>query len=272
MSVNRNSFREKFYTYYAPVITGVGASIVIFGALCKIQHWPNTSWILTLGMVIEALIFLLFAFAPIHPELEWERAYPVLDDKVWDGMQKSGAKAVAAGEQKSMVKSIDEMMNAAKIEQGTIDRLGAGFKSLTDTVSKMNGAADASVATKEYAENVKAASGALNNMNKSYSETVKAMSDMSAAAGDAKAFHGQVQTITKNLGALNAVYEMELKDANSHIKAMNQFYSNLTVAMGNMDEASKNSETFKQELTKLTGNLTSLNGVYGNMLAAMRIK
>lgn len=187
-------------------------------------------------------------------------------------MQKSGAKAVAAGEQKSMVKSIDEMMNAAKIEQGTIDRLGAGFKSLTDTVSKMNGAADASVATKEYAENVKAASGALNNMNKSYSETVKAMSDMSAAAGDAKAFHGQVQTITKNLGALNAVYEMELKDANSHIKAMNQFYSNLTVAMGNMDEASKNSETFKQELTKLTGNLTSLNGVYGNMLAAMRIK
>ena len=68
------------------------------------------------------------------------------------------------------------------------------------------------------------------------------------------------------------MYEMELKDANSHIKAMNQFYSNLTVAMGNMDEASKNSETFKQELTKLTGNLTSLNGVYGNMLAAMRIK
>ena len=67
-------------------------------------------------------------------------------------------------------------------------------------------------------------------MNKSYASTVAAMSEMSNAANDAKQYHAQVQTITKNLGALNAVYEMELQDANNHLKAMNKFYSNLTNA------------------------------------------
>jgi gliding motility-associated protein GldL len=96
------------------------------------------------------------------------------------------------------------------------------------------------------------------------------MAEMSNAANDAKQYHAQVQAITKNLGALNAVYEMELQDANNHLKAMNKFYSNLTNAMSNMADASKDTEAFKGELKNLTGNLTNLNKVYGNMLTAMK--
>ena len=76
--------------------------------------------------------------------------------------------------------------------------------------------------------------------------------------------------LLKILVALNAVYEMELQDANSHLKAMNKFYSNLSTAMESMADASKESEHFKGELSKLTGNLTSLNRVYGSMLTAMK--
>ena len=265
------TFRDKFYTNIAPIITGVGASIVIIGALFKIQHFPGAGPILTIGMLVEAAIFLLFAFAPVPHDPDWARAYPVLDDHVWEAMQKSGAgKPVAPGEQKSIVKSIDDMLGQAKIDQTVVDRLGQGFKQLSDSVGKIGQAADASIATKEYATNVKQAAGALNDMNKSYAATVTAMSEMSSAAGDAKAFHGQVQTITKNLGALNAVYEMELQDANNHMKAMNQFIGSLTAAMGNMSEASKDTEAMKQNIGKLNGNLASLNNVYGNMLAAMR--
>ena len=93
---------------------------------------------------------------------------------------------------------------------------------------------------------------------------------MADATKDTKDYHAQVQTITKNLGALNAVYEMELKDANSHLKAMNKFYSNLTVAMESMSDASKESKVFKEQMTSLTSNLTQLNKVYGNMLSAMK--
>jgi gliding motility-associated protein GldL len=134
----------------------------------------------------------------------------------------------------------------------------------------MNDISSATVATKEYAEKVKAATTSLTEMNKSYSQTVTALGEMANAAQDAKNFHAQVQTITKNLGALNAVYEMELQDANNHLKAMNKFYSNLTTAMANMSEASKDTEQFKAELSKLTVNLGTLNKVYGNMLTAMK--
>ena len=96
------------------------------------------------------------------------------------------------------------------------------------------------------------------------------MSGMASAATDAKEYHAQVQSITKNLGSLNAVYEMELSDANNHLKAMNKFYSNLSSAMENMSEASKDTEQFKKQLSQLSGNLTQLNTVYGNMLNAMK--
>jgi gliding motility-associated protein GldL len=93
---------------------------------------------------------------------------------------------------------------------------------------------------------------------------------MAGATANAREYHEQVQNVTKNLGALNAVYEMELQDANNHLKSMNRFYGNLTVAMENLTEASKDTEQFKNEVSRLTANLHSLNTVYGNMLTAMR--
>jgi gliding motility-associated protein GldL len=266
----QETFRDKFYTKIAPIITGLGASVVIIGALFKIQHWEGAGPMLIIGLGTEAVLFALFAFAPAPHEPEWARVYPQLDDEYW---AKNGgqAKAIAApGEQKSVVKSIDEMMNQAKIDQTMVDRLGQGFKSLTDSVGKMGEIANASVATKSYAENVSKAAGALQDMNNSYAATVKSMSEMASATSDAKAFHTQVQNVTKNLGALNAVYEMEVTEANKQLKAMNDFNTGLSSAMSNMQEAGKGAEQFKSEMGKLTGNLTNLNNVYGNMLSAMR--
>ena len=79
-----------------------------------------------------------------------------------------------------------------------------------------------------------------------------------------------MQGITKNLGALNSVYEMELKDSNTHLKAMNKFYTNVSAVMENIAEAGKSSAQFREELGKLTGNLSSLNKVYGDMLTVMK--
>jgi gliding motility-associated protein GldL len=63
---------------------------------------------------------------------------------------------------------------------------------------------------------------------------------------------------------------MELQDVNSHLKAMNKFYSNLTTALESMANATKDTEQFKDEINKLTNNLASLNKVYGSMLTAMK--
>jgi gliding motility-associated protein GldL len=83
MSAKKGGFQEKFYTKIAPIITGVGASIVILGALFKIMHWTGAGPMLIIGLGTEALLFLLFAFAPQVHDPEWSRVYPELDDEYW---------------------------------------------------------------------------------------------------------------------------------------------------------------------------------------------
>ncbi|MFQ3576416.1 MAG: gliding motility protein GldL [Cytophagales bacterium] len=265
--INEPSFREKFYTNIAPIITGVGASVAIVGALFKIMHWPGATFFLVAGLSAEAVLFFLFAFAPIPADPDWTIVYPELG---YDGDENTSIKESEKPNGKNLVKKLDHMLESANLNQDVINKFSAGIQSLTSTVSNMNDLSSAAVASSEYAQNVKQASKSIVDMNKSYAVTVEAMSSMASASTDAKEYHSQVQNITKNLGALNAVYEMELQDANNHLKAMNKFYSNLSTAMENMSEASKDTHQFKQELAKLTGNLTALNNVYGNMLSAMR--
>ncbi len=266
MAAKQQSGREKFYSDIAPVITGLGASVVILGALFKIQHYPGAGPMLIVGLGTEALLFIMFAFAPKDPHMttheEWTKVYPQLKDGYVAGPESATADNTAA--------KLSDMMSSANINQDVINKLGQGFNNLSSNIGKMADLSDAAVATEEYAKNAKVASKSLEAVSKSYATTAEAMSGMASAATDAREYHAQVQTITKNLGSLNAVYEMELKDADSHLKSMNKFYSNLTNAMENMAEASKNTDTFRTQLQGLTDNLTKLNSVYGNMLTAMK--
>ncbi len=247
-----------------PMIYGIGAAVVIVGAMFKIMHWPFAGPMLVIGLSTEAFIFLMSAFQPMHKDPDWSRVYPQLaaDYEGYDEEEEASTT--------NLTGKLDEMMSKGGLNQDTITKLGTSFSSLTASVSGLKDLSDASSASSEYANNVKSASKSLLEMNKSYAKTVDAMSEMANASQDAKEYHTQVQSITKNLGALNAVYEMELQDANNHLRAMNKFYSNLSSAMESMADASKDTQHFKDELSKLTKNLTSLNNVYGSMLSAMK--
>lgn len=265
MSKRKGGFVELFYSSIMPKIYGIGASIVILGALFKINHYPGADLMLVIGLTTEAIIFFFSAFEPKHQEPEWSKVYPELADD-FDG---DGLVASSDGNG-SVSKQLDHLLESAKIGPELIDSLGKGFNNLSDSVDKMSDLSEAAVATDEYTSNVKTASQSLVDMNRSYGATVEAMSEMTTASEDARHYHEQVQNVTKNLGALNAVYEMELQDANNHLKAMNKFYANISTAMDSMAEASQQSEHFKDQLSNLTGNLTRLNSVYGNMLTAMQ--
>ena len=270
----KGGFKEKFYADIAPKVTGVGAAVVIIGALFKIQHYPGASIMLIVGLTTEAVLFVMFAFAPKDPHManmdEWARVYPQLLDEDVEYEDEEGEEGLAyAGD--NVASSMADMLDNANINQDVVNRLGEGLNSLSDNVSKMKDLSDASVAANDFAQNAKHASVSLQDLSKSYSTTADAMAGMANAAVDAQEYHTQVQNITKNLGSLNAVYEMELQDANNHLKAMNKFYANLSTAMENMADASKDTDQFKQQLSSLSSNLTQLNNVYGNMLKAMTI-
>jgi len=267
MSRKKGGFVELFYGTIMPKIYGIGASVVILGAMFKILHLGPANLVLTVGLTTEAIIFFLSAFEPAHKEIEWSKVYPELDED-YTPEEKPSKKLASKGA--SATQEIDKMMADAKIEPKLIKDLGDGFRNLSANVKSMGSLADAAGATNEYASNVKKASGSLTEMNKSYASTMEAMKGMSTATKDTQAYQNQVQVVTKNLSTLNSMYELELKDANNHLKNLNKFYENMTVVMKDMADAGKSTTEFKTQVGQLTNNLTQLNTVYGNMLSAMK--
>lgn len=270
MSAKKGGFSELLFTTIMPKVYGIGAAVVIVGAMFKILHLPGAGEMLGIGLTTEAVIFFLSAFEPKHAETDWSKVYPELADDYEGGPPAPRAQKAPSGNQESVSKKLDTMLESAKIGPELIESLGKGLKNMASSANNMANLSDAAVATNDYAKNVKTASSSLVEMNKSYASTVTAMADMANASKDAKEYHTQVQGVTKNLGALNAVYEMELQDANNHVKAMNKFYSNVTAAMESMAKAGEDTKKFSDQMGQLNNNITSLNRVYGNMLAAMR--
>ena len=255
-----------FYDKVMPKVYGIGAAVVIIGALFKILHWKGANEMLMVGLGTEALIFFLSAFQPTGNDVDWTRVYPELADD-YDGPKRK-VPQIASGP--SLTDDLDKMLRDANVTPATISSLGQGLNRLSETTAQMADLSNATVATQEYTSKVRTAANSLEKITQAYSTTVEAITQMAGATSDAREYHEQVQNVTKNLGALNAVYEMELQDANNHLKSMNKFYGSLSVAMDNLTDASKNTEQFKTEVGRLTQNLHSLNTVYGNMLNAMR--
>lgn len=278
MSKKKGGFIELLYGGIMPKVYGIGAAVVILGAMFKLLHLEGAGIMLGVGLSTEAIIFFLSAFEPKHHEFDWTKVYPELAE---DHEGPVAAKRSIKPTGDSVSKKLDNLLESNNIGPELVDSLGRGMKSLAETTNKLGKMGDAAVSTSEYSQSVRSAAENINKMNKSYAESVSSMVEMASASkmataemtnasNDAKEYHTQVQGVTKNLGALNAVYEMELQDANSHIKAMNKFYSNLTQSMESMAKATGDAEQFKAEINKLTQNLSRLNSIYGGMINAMK--
>ena len=264
------SFSNRFYFTIMPKIYGIGASIVILGAMFKILDWTGANLMIGVGLTTEAIIFFLSAFEPRNQEVDWSRVYPELAEDTVAPVPSRQRRAAPAPEVDSATQKFDEMLEKAKIGPELIENLGKGIQGLATSAEKLGNISDAALVTEDYAQNVRKASKSLVDINQSYVQTASALAEMSAASQDAGAYREEVATVTKNLSALNVLYEMELKDAESHVKVINKFYSNVSAAMEGLNEAGKETETFKTELAKLNQNVNSLNNIYGGMLTAMK--
>jgi gliding motility-associated protein GldL len=270
MAKKKGGFMELLYKTIMPKVYGIGAAVVIVGALFKILHLAGANEMLMVGLLVEAGIFFLSAFEPAHPETDWSKVYPELSEDFEAPTTPTATRISNAPKGESPLLKIDEMLKTAKVDQNLLDNLGKGLTNLATSASQMSNLSNAAVATNDYAKNVQAASSALTEMNKSYGTAMKAVSAMADASKDTGEYHAQVQKVTKNLAALNTVYELELKDADSHVKNMNKFYDSLTGAMQGLSKVGDNTAKFTSELGSLTNNLTALNKVYGSMLTAMK--
>ena len=271
----KKSFMEsRGFKIFLKYLYGLGAAVVIAGALFKIMHWPYANEMLIAGMGTEVLVFFVSAFEPLHEELDWSRVYPELAEESQDVFLPEHEEEDEAGMTPAEALSLtDSKLKDLDFSPELFDNLSGSISGLKQNVDRLNDIQDASVATNEYADSVRSATGKMSELNEGYSNTVSAMNSLSnsvgGAAEQAHAYHEEVQRVTKNLSSLNAVYETELNDAQAHIKTINSFYDSLGNAMGNMVEASKDAESYRKEVASLTKNLRDLNQVYGGMLSAM---
>lgn len=240
---------------------GFGASIVIIGALFKIQHWPGAGVMLTIGLGTEAIIFFFSAFEPPHEEVDWSLVYPELAGMHDEDGRKRG----------TVTQELDRMLEEAKIGPELIDSLGTGLKALGETTSRLTDLTDASIVTNDYIKNVKVATKSVGELSQSYVDAANALTELSTSTQDAKVYNDQIQAVGKNLAALNAIYELQLQDSSTHLKATTKFYEGIHGLMESLNSSAQDTKKYKEEVAQLAKNLSSLNTVYGNMLSAMNV-
>jgi gliding motility-associated protein GldL len=334
----KNLVRSKKFKNFMSKLYGWGASVVIVGALFKIQHYPGSGVMLGVGLGTEALIFFFSAFEPPHVEPDWSLVYPELAGMYTEEEKNEGKKG-------SLTEELDKMLEEAKIGPELISSLGIGLKSLSETTSKLSDVSQASIATDEYVSNIKGASKSAGELTDSYKKTSDALtkdlnasdeyisniksasqsanvlastynqtadalkSDLGATQGyvdsikkattsandladqysksaqsltksaeaidfsavDGKSYGDQIQKITKNLTALNSVYELQLQGTNDQLNASNKMQEGINVFLQNLEASNDNTMKYKDEIAALAKNLSALNNVYGNMLTAMNV-
>jgi gliding motility-associated protein GldL len=264
---------------------GWGASVVIIGALFKIQHYPMAGLLLSVGLITEAVIFFFSAFEPLKEEPDWKLVYPQLDPN-YSG-EEIGFAAVGGGGGGygggAGLSQFDKMLANAGITPEVFDRLSQGLKKLTETTNNLNSMGDLAVTTNEYAGTIRKANESLMNLSDSVTQTARSMAETGnvyQAIGESsktietggKAYNEKLESLNKNLSALNAAYELQLRGANDHVKSTEVIYKGIEGLMHDLSGSADDTKKYRDQVAKLNENLSSLNNVYGNMLAAMNVK
>lgn len=260
---------SKAWKAFMAKLYGFGAAIVIIGAMFKIMHWPGAGPMLVIGLSTEAVIFIFSAFEPIHEDPDWTLVYPELalghdEDFDHDALPSHSKKG-------SVTDELDKMLEEAKIDSALLERLGDGMRALGENASQLKGVTSAAAATDSYVDSLASASDQVKKLSQSYERASESLMGLTSSTEEGQSFGEQMQKVSKNLSALNNVYELQLKGSSQHLEATEKFHSQVTDMMQNLSASVEDTKLYKENMAMLSKNLTSLNQVYGNMLKAMTV-
>jgi gliding motility-associated protein GldL len=188
---------------------GLGASIVIMGALFKILHWElgplNGGILLAVGLITEAIIFAISAFEPVDDDLDWALVYPELAG----GMSMDNKKKTEDAEG-ILSKKLDDMLKGAKIDSELMNSLGDGIRSFELAAKGMAPTAEAMNSTKKYSQEMALAAAQMESLNSLYKVQVESTSRQTEVnervVENAEQLKQQMEHLATNLSSLNGVY------------------------------------------------------------------
>ena len=183
---------------------GIGAAIVILGALFKIQHisiGPVTGGLmLTIGMAVEALVFAISAFEPIEDDLDWTKVYPELGDADSEG----------AGVNGMLSQKLDNLLQEAQVDTELMTNLGNSIKSFHTAAEGLSVASESISSTAKYNEQVELAATQMESLNGLYQvqmENSNKQSELNnAMVENSERLKEQMESLASNLSSLNGVY------------------------------------------------------------------
>jgi gliding motility-associated protein GldL len=187
---------------------GMGAAVVIVGALFKIQHWPGAGPLLIIGLITEAFIFALSAFDPVDKELDWSLVYPELAGG--EAKAKNAKKEDPKEAQGLLSQKLDNLLKEAKIDGELMASLGNSIKNFEGAAKAISPTVDSVASTKKYAEEMTKAATQLETLNGLYQVQLQsaernAQINNEVAENNLK-LKDQMQSLTSNLSSLNNVY------------------------------------------------------------------
>ncbi|MDG2153858.1 MAG: gliding motility protein GldL [Crocinitomicaceae bacterium] len=269
-------FESKTWKNIMKYVYGLGAAVVIMGALFKIMHWPGASLMLIVGLSTEAVIFIMSVMEPVHLDADWSRVFPELANTEGEGTEDIEGVGlydlIKAGsdEPGSQADKLAEKLTDAGIDNALIGRLKDGMSNLAENASSLGSMSSATGATGEYVSSLQNASAKLNELSDQYAASAESIA---AIAGEGNNFGPEMEKLSSNISALNNTYELQLKSSNEYLSSManmQELQESIKSVMGDLAASAGDTQAYRENMATLSQNLSDLNNVYGNMLKAMR--
>ncbi len=200
MAQSKNTKKLFNYAY------GIGAAIVILGALFKIQHWAGGGLMLSIGMIVEALVFFVSAFDSVEEDLDWSLVYPELAG----GNMRDRDRKDANEAQSLLSQKLDDMLRDAKLDAGLMKSLGDSIQNFKGAAENIAPAVNSIAATTKYSEQLSLAAAQMESLNSLYKvqlESSTRQADINEqVAVNAGKLKEQMESLATNLSSLNGVY------------------------------------------------------------------
>jgi len=277
---------------------GIGASIVILGALFKLMYWKGANEMLMIGMITEAIIFAVSAFERPFKTYEWDRIFNFETGKpgeLGSGNNSGligGSAALVSQEngvaaqdnqnnesqpmlnQSAMVSQVPTGFTSVSSVEGLSDddaqKLRDSILQLAHTARQLQEIAAFSLETEKFTQSIRTISDNTaryaENQESLISATQNLQSIYERIGADTEtieqntlAYKDKVERINNNLSGINSIYEIQLKDIHSQ-----------SVHFHNQAEATKK---MSEEMIRVTGEISKLGTISDDFtLATEKLK
>lgn len=273
----------------------LGATVIIIGALFKINNYPMGSIILAIGMIVEAGVFALSAFDKPQKDYNWEEVFPVLrpdeesddteqtegdenSDLDLDGVPSVGGPRVMYSSPVIVGGGRGSMSEGGSIANGSVAAsggsgviaVGGGVSVSGASIEASEGYADQLTSLSDSMSRFAEVTNNLANVSAKLLESFESINENSEGLGNnTRSYIDQMESLNRNVSGLNTIYEIQLKGVSGQINTIEEINAGLTRIKNLYSGSLVDSSVFKAETEKMAQQLAELNRVYARLLQAM---